>query len=94
MTRKLELCEDSYIGDKLMPSKMTVSDKEEVLKAIDGVCRALRSDLYLFVSEWGCFQQGDLSITLALLDSRDRDNLLRSFGRYLMERKVEFASND
>jgi hypothetical protein len=73
---------------------MTASDKEQVLKAIDGVCRALRSDMYLYVSEWSCFKAGELEHTLALLDSRDRDNLLRSFGRYLLERKVEFASND
>ena len=76
-----------------MPKTIGLADAA-INTAISRVCMSLQFDFGCYVRSWPCYRNGEVETVLALLDPRDRDNLLREFGRYLLERKVEFAGNE
>ena len=64
-----------------------------VERRVEEICRCMTSRFAAYVRSMPAAVEGEKTI-LEILHPCNRDEYLKAFGRFLVEEKIEFASND
>jgi len=64
-----------------------------VQQRVEEICRCMTSRFAAYVRSMPAAVEGEKTI-LEILHPCNRDHFLKGFGRFLVDEKIEFASND